>query len=155
MPIELGSFSFGTVVGGIVCATAAHYLTKSRNIENRRIKEFNGAAAKFRTVFKDELLALNPALSHNSTDTAELLEAVFDKHRMAVFDFRPFLSSESIQGFDKAWQEYYRPRGAAARRPAQDLRAATLFCCAGISRTRRPHRHTAEADAREAEERGP
>ena len=108
MPIELGSFSFGTVVGGIVCATAAHYLTKSRNIENRRIKEFNGAAAKFRTAFKDELLALNPALSHNFTDTAELLEAVFDKHRMAVFDFRPFLSSESIQGFDKAWQEYYR-----------------------------------------------
>ncbi len=73
-----------------------------------RRKEFNEAAAKFRSAFKDELLALNPALSRNSVDTAELLETAFDKHRMAVFDFSPFLPSKSIKGFDEAWHEYYR-----------------------------------------------
>ena len=108
MPIELGSFSLGSVAGCAVGALVSHFLTKSRNTEGRRIKEFNEAAAKFRTAFKDELLALNPALSHNSTDTAEFLETALDKHRHAVFDFKPFLSSESVQGFDKAWNEYYR-----------------------------------------------
>jgi hypothetical protein len=108
MPIELGSFSLGAIASGIVCSVVTHYLTKSRNTENRRIKEFNEAASKFRTAFKNELLALNPALSRSTADTAEILEGAFDKHRLAVFDFRPFLSSKSVHGFDKAWNEYYR-----------------------------------------------
>lgn len=108
MAIELGSFSFGALVGGLITATCAHLLAKSRDKESRRIKDFNYASAKFRAAFKEEFLALNPALSRNSVDTAVLLEAAFDKHRLAVFDFRAFLPTESTDGFDKAWQEYYR-----------------------------------------------
>jgi hypothetical protein len=44
MPIELGSFSLGTVVGGVIVGFVNHYLTKSRNVEDRKISEFNGAA---------------------------------------------------------------------------------------------------------------
>lgn len=105
------------LVGSAVGALIAHFLTKSRNIDDRRIKEFNAAASEFRSAFKDEWLALNPALSSSSVDTTVLLKTAFDKHRLAVFDFRPFLPIESIAGFDKAWKKYYAydnaPEGTA------------------------------------------
>jgi hypothetical protein len=56
MPIELGSFSLGAAVGAVISL----YFTKSRNTEERRIKEFNDASAKFREAFKKELLSLKP-----------------------------------------------------------------------------------------------
>lgn len=107
MPIELGSFSFGAVSGGAVGALISHYLTKSRNIEDRKIKTFNDASAKFRDAFKSELLALNTSLTINYIDAHDLLQSAFEKHRLAVFDFRPFLHGKRLAGFDQAWRNYY------------------------------------------------
>jgi hypothetical protein len=107
MPIELGSFSLGSVAGGIVGAIAGHYLTKSRNTEDRKIKEFNDASANFRDAFKSELLSLNTALTKDYIDACDLLQAAFEKHRLAVFDFRLFLRGNRQEEFDQAWRDYY------------------------------------------------
>lgn len=107
MPIELGSFSLGSVAGGIIGAIAGHYLTKSRNTEDRKIKEFNEASAKFRDAFKSELLSLNTALTENYIDACDLLKAAFEKHRLAVFDFRLFLKGKRQGEFEQAWRDYY------------------------------------------------
>jgi hypothetical protein len=66
------------------------------------------AATKFRAAFRDELLALNPALTKDAPDACDLLTAAFDKHRAAVFDFKPFLGTAHAERLEKAWQEYYR-----------------------------------------------
>ncbi|MFH1075558.1 MAG: hypothetical protein V1753_01750, partial [Pseudomonadota bacterium] len=50
----LGSFSLGAIAGGIVIGIANHYLSKSRNRQEREITEFNNAAAIFRDVFLPE-----------------------------------------------------------------------------------------------------
>jgi len=107
MPIEFGSFSLGTVVGGVVVGVFNHFLTKSRNTEDREIKEFNEASAKFREAFKSELLSLNTALTENYIDACDLLKSAFEKHRLAVFDFRLFLKGKRQEEFDQAWRNYY------------------------------------------------
>jgi len=107
MPIELGSFSLGTVVGGVVVGFFNHFLTKSRNTEDRKIKEFNDMSAKFRDAFKSELLSLNTALTKDYIDACDLLQAAFEKHRFAVFDFRLFLKGKRQEEFDQAWRNYY------------------------------------------------
>jgi len=108
MPIELGSFSLGTFVGGVIVGFVNHYLTKSRSVEDRKIREFNDAATKFRNAFKDEVLALDPSLSRDIGDIEVLLTNAFAKHRSAVFDFLPMLTGEDAKAFEKAWHEYYR-----------------------------------------------
>jgi hypothetical protein len=102
MPIEFGSFSLA-LVGAMVGGFVGHYLTKSRNAESR----FNEAAAKFRDAFRGELLLLNTALTEGYKDPCELLKAGFEKHRIAVFDFRLFLKGKQRKNFDQAWRNYY------------------------------------------------
>jgi hypothetical protein len=102
------TFSAGGVVGFLLRTLIDHFLAKSRTKEERRVRDFNEAARRFRDAFKEELLALSPNLSKWEKDTSEILEAAFEKHRIAVFDFKPFLSKDELAGFHQAWGDYYR-----------------------------------------------
>lgn len=72
-----------------------------------RRKEHNDAVNKFRDAFKSELLSLNTSLTENYIDACDLLKPAFEKHRLAIFDFRPFLKGKKQKGFDQAWRNYY------------------------------------------------
>lgn len=95
MPIELGSFSLGAVAGGAVHAVISHYLSKSRNIEDRKIKEYIEASQKFRIAFHSEISALAPG--HGSRPkTYKILPEAFAKHigsRGTLFTFKVSLLS--------------------------------------------------------------
>lgn len=109
MPIELGSFSLGSVAGGIVGAVVAHYLTKSRDTEDRKIKEFNQAAATFRNRVLTELEGLYPIPTNWPTDKMmidKILKVKFPKLQIAVTEFKPFLPKSQQSAFDKAWLIY-------------------------------------------------
>lgn len=108
MAIDLESFSLGGLVGVFIGALANHYLAKQRDNDSRKSKEFNEAATQFRAAFKDEILALDPALSTCQFDTSDLLENAFDKHRAAVAEFKQVLNDNDSHKFEIAWQEYYR-----------------------------------------------
>ena len=107
MPIEFGSFSIGAVVGGIIVGVTNHFLTKSRDKETRAIKEFNEAGKKLRAAFSEELAALRSPIADDPPDPYILLLGAFERHRVAVTEFRRFLKGSSRRNFDTAWQEYY------------------------------------------------
>lgn len=107
MPIEFGSFSVGAVVGGVIVGTANHFLTKSRDKEYRAIKEFNEAGKNLRNAFTPELAALRSPASDNPPDPYNLLFGAFERHRIAVTEFRRFLKGRTQRDFDIAWQKYY------------------------------------------------
>jgi hypothetical protein len=105
----------GTVVGTLLGAWLSYHFgsklvetTHNNNISMMQRKDFNEAATKFRVAFKDELLALNPALAKGAPDACDLLAAAFEKHRSAVFDFKPYLRPTDAEGLEQAWQKYYR-----------------------------------------------
>lgn len=54
MPIEVGSFSLGAVVGTLIGAIASHFLTKSREAQNRHIDVFNREADALAKVLREE-----------------------------------------------------------------------------------------------------
>ena len=97
--VEIIGTLLGVVFGGLV-----GYLVSSA--ESRRLARSN-AALQLRDAFKPELLALNPAHSKNSSDVPALLQAAFDRHRTAVFDFSWYLPSEEQARFNQAWRSYY------------------------------------------------
>lgn len=115
MPIELGSFSLGAIAGGIVIGIANHFLSKSRNREDRTIAEFNKAATTFRDAFLPEttFLRYNANIGDlgSSSDLDELLRfGYIQRHLKAMETFRDYLSPKERVNIDKAWQEYcYHP----------------------------------------------
>lgn len=109
MPIELGSFSLGSVAGGIVGTIATHYLTKSRNTEERKIKEFNQAADTFRSTILAELEGLYPNPTNWPSQKMmidKILRDKLPKLQIAVAEFKPFLSTSRQVAFEEAWFVY-------------------------------------------------
>lgn len=107
MPIELGSFSLGSTVGGVIGVVAGHFLTKSRDTEQRRIQHFNNTAAVFREAFVPELAELKSPTLSEPTDIYHMLVTAFDKHRTATHIFRFALPEASREQFDRVWHKYY------------------------------------------------
>ncbi len=106
--IDFGiGISVGTIIGFSIREIIKDRLSRDRAREDRDIRAFNEAATKFREAFRDEILALDARFSSVTIDTSTLLEAAFEKHRSAVFDFKHFLAGENAVSFEKAWNEYY------------------------------------------------
>ena len=115
MPIELGSFSLGAIAGGIVIGIANHYLSKSRNKEEREITEFNKAAAIFRDVFLPETTYLkhhaNIGGLGNSNRFHEMLRTAYLRQLKALEIFKDYLSVADRESIYCAWDEYCHPKG--------------------------------------------
>jgi len=111
MPIEFGSFSLGAIAGGIVIGIANHFLSKSRNKEDRTIAEFNKAAKDFRDAFLPEVTFLkhnaNIGGLGSSNDLFEILQfAYVHRHLKALDVFKTYLTANDRIAVDKAWKEY-------------------------------------------------
>lgn len=104
MPIELGSFSLGTVAGGVMVGFFNHFMTKSRNTEDRKIREYNDAATKFRGFIIGELSGFHPINQHwVKTDFCRLHESI-PKIKSAAADFAFFVENKGK--FENAVKEY-------------------------------------------------
>lgn len=90
MPIELGSFALGTVVGGVVVQYANHLLAKSRDKESREAKDFNAAAD-----------ALDEVLAKERTSPVPGAEIDF-------YPFRRVLKGQDLTRFNQCVEEYER-----------------------------------------------
>jgi hypothetical protein len=90
MPIELGSFSLGSVAGTIVGGIAGHYLTKVRDKEARDIKDFNTAAEVLAGVLILERRGPMPTCNIDFSI------------------FRRVLIGKELIDFDKCVEEYHR-----------------------------------------------
>ena len=101
----------GAIVGYFLSRKISREAIEASNtnaINIMRRQEFNNASARLRDAFRDELLALNPALQV-LRDIPALLEESFNKHRAAILDFSHFLAPETKSAFYDAWYTYYCP----------------------------------------------
>lgn len=111
----------GAIVGvcsAIIGAVATYFFSKKlirqthRNtLEIVQINEYNRAAYEFRAAFDEEIALIQSRTKGSSPDTDEILEAAFQKHLMAVNEFRRFLLSKDISAFNKAWDAYHTVNG--------------------------------------------
>jgi len=110
MPIELGSFSIGVIAGGIIIGFANHFLSKSRNREDRTIAEFNKAATTFRNAFIVQFNFLKYNVNSGSGDTSNVGEYLrthyVSTHLKAFETFKCCLSARKIKAIDKKWTKY-------------------------------------------------
>lgn len=117
MPIELGSFSLGSVAGGVVGIIAGHYLTKSRDKETRVIKHFNDAAHIFREAFIPEL-TVSLSTYKKELEIFYILSDAFQRQESAVIVFKQHLVKTSdIPRFEAAWVDYCYPEGSPEEAP--------------------------------------
>lgn len=101
MPIELGSFSFGAAAGTAVGVVIGHYLTKSRDTENRRFQQLNTAAEEFRNVL---LAAINKIES--GKHRSEIIREDFTTHRESMLRFSHCLKGGARRRLETDWNEY-------------------------------------------------
>jgi hypothetical protein len=105
MPIELGSFSIGSVAGTIVGGIAGHYLTKVRDKEARDIRDFNVAAEGLAKILEIEKVLPTPASGN-----------------IDFFAFRRVLGPRDLTRFDICVEEY-----ETARKNAKTISKETLI----------------------------
>lgn len=101
------TFSAGAIVGALAMRIIDHQLAKIRASEDRKIKEFNQAAAKFRSAIITELTGLYPRFIEWDGNTIDSLNASLPKIQSAVEEFRHFIAPGDIKSFNKAWNNYY------------------------------------------------
>jgi hypothetical protein len=101
----------GAVVGAFIGAAITFWFSL-------RLAEINAkrlAGMKLRAAFAPEIAKLTHPQDMTVRGSSNLLEQSFEKHLIAVNEFRFFLEGETLEGFDRAWREYYG--GPADRRP--------------------------------------
>ena|SRR3990172_498948 len=111
MPIEIGSFSLGVVVGGIAVGIINHFLAKSRDAQDRIAKDFNAVADVL-----DEILTKerdSPRASSN----------------IDFYPFRRILSQRELIRFDKCVKEYEKAKNDAPRFYSQDCGGIVVVGC--------------------------
>lgn len=97
--IEIFASPFFPLVTLLLGFLVGHRLAIGRD----RRKEFNKAAAEFKTAFIPELRYL---ADRYSAGIYKILALAFDRHEIAVIKFRPNLCCQQHIGFDKAWNDY-------------------------------------------------
>lgn len=90
MAIELGSFSLGGLVGIFVGSLTTHFLSRSRDKENRDIKDFNEAAAPLAAILEKER---NGPMPGTNIDFSV---------------FRRVLKGKELEHFDSCVAEYHQ-----------------------------------------------
>ena len=101
MPIELGSFSFGAAAGTAVGAVIGHYLTKSRDTENRSIQLRNTTGEELRNVL---LASINKI--ENGQVGFRVIKEDFPAQREIMIRFIHYLSGKALERFKTDWHEY-------------------------------------------------
>ncbi|MBC8430584.1 MAG: hypothetical protein H8D96_01565 [Desulfobacterales bacterium] len=98
------AFISGSIVA-VLASFLAHVFSKSRN----RLREFNQAAADFKSAFIPALRFLDYKYSPERPPEIGIhktLSNAFDQHEIAVIKFRPYLNRQEFIGFDNAWDDY-------------------------------------------------
>lgn len=125
MELDLNSLGIGAVAGALLGALATHYLTRSRNAEDRQLAAFNHAAHAFRDAFSSELAVLE---SRSREKLAfDILDQAFPKHEAAVSVFRRSLSKRELALFEAAWLDYLHPWGRRQHPAENDKRLIEYF----------------------------
>jgi hypothetical protein len=97
----------GGLGGGLVGALTAYFGAYRLTQKQARIV----AGVKLRSAFLPELHALAPKTKITDADVSDLLKAAFEKHSIAIAEFRPFVSKRQVKSFDAAWHNYYGYKG--------------------------------------------
>jgi hypothetical protein len=97
-----GGFTLlGVLVGGLIGYRFSLALVKRQ--------EFAKAASAFKSAFIQELRYLDHRYAPNrmgSDGVYKTLSDAFDRHEIAVINFRPYLCRKQRIGFDRAWDDY-------------------------------------------------
>jgi hypothetical protein len=101
--IALIAGGFG-IAGTLLGALINHILSFDRS--RRDAKRFAGL--KLREAFAPELARLQTQGSFSLPESSDLLERAFEKHHMAVNEFRFYLTGNELEAFTSVWEEYYK-----------------------------------------------
>ena len=107
--MELTAFEIALIAGGfgitgtLLGALINHYLSLGRSRHDA--KRFAGF--RLREAFAPELAKLQHPEGRGIAEFSDILETAFEKHQMAVNEFRFFLTDDKLDSFNKAWREYY------------------------------------------------
>ena len=97
----------GCLGGGLVGALIAYFGTYRLTLKQARI----AAGNRLRAAFLPELYVLKPKGKISKEDVKDALEAAFERHAIAVAEFRPFIPKKHQCKFDTAWRTYYGYKG--------------------------------------------
>lgn len=96
-----------TVVGALIGAISAYWL--STHLE--QIKDHRAACAKLRSAFAPVLAQLDLGRKHNTThdapDIDNFLMSQLLANAAAIEEFKPFVNTSDVAGYEQAWGEYY------------------------------------------------
>lgn len=101
MPIELGSFSLGAVAGSAVGALIGHYLTKSRNTEDRLVQHRNAIATEL-----NKALISSTSKIENGQDNFKVIKEDFPAQYEIMLRFTHCLNGKELERFNADWDEY-------------------------------------------------
>ena len=101
MPIELGSFSFGALVGGLIVGGVQHMLSKVRNTENRISSATNSTAENFKNALVSSIIKIE-----NGQVGFKVVKADFIEHSEAMRNFAIHLKGKIRTALDQDWAEY-------------------------------------------------
>jgi hypothetical protein len=114
---ETCAIILGAIIAGgftILGMYLGYRLTRNVTLESIRISNFNKAAAVFRSAFTSQLRELRN-IPHpeglQSDFVYNLIQNSIVKHEIASIRFEPYLSSEEITAYSRAWRKYSNPGG--------------------------------------------
>ena len=96
---QIGAFSLGTLAGIVIGALLGHVLS------GVRWKREYIQRAKDR--FREELQADLVELQDPSHEPYEILNQAIKRHLKAKSLFEPYLIGKDLEGFNRAWDDYY------------------------------------------------
>jgi hypothetical protein len=124
--LELGAYEIacigvgGMIVGALLTAWAGYRFTldiSKREFENAKklseFERFRHAASKFKNIFAEGIAFYN--FFNIKTDghnwNIKWQERYFPAQATAIEEFRPFVKTERLSDYQKAWNEYHHPQG--------------------------------------------
>lgn len=108
--ITVAGTLFGVWLGSLISRRASREAiaaTHQNAIELIHINSKKIAGLRLREAFAPELAKLQHPEGRGIAEFSHILEVAFEKHQMAVNEFRFFLAGDELDSFNKAWREYY------------------------------------------------